>query len=144
MNAPTLIPPGPLSTGVPAVPMIPTLFSSTTTSITLNTYVSATGLIGEGEELSLYLRITASQGDEISESLQQNKFPANISGVTVRTSVADLEPEVSYVFSIRAENRFGSSGFSGNSESISIPIEEGNVNMHANNIILVIIYVSTH
>lgn len=50
--------------------------------------------------------------------------------MTVLVEVTDLEPGVSYVFSVSAENRFGSSNFSGDSESISVEDEGGEDNMH--------------
>ena len=46
-------------------------------------------------------------------------FPADISGETVQMTVSGVDSDVSYVFSVRAENRFGSSTYSGDSESIS-------------------------
>ena len=108
--------------GVPAVPRVPTLFSSTTTSITLSLHTDATGLIGQGETFTFRLRVTAT--DDATGVSQDpfeltGEYSANISGMTVQMAVPNVESGVSYVFSVRAENRFGASSYSGDSESIS-------------------------
>ena len=78
--------------------------------------------MGQEETLTFRLRVTAT--DDATGLSQEpfeltGEFPASISGVTVRMAVPDVESSVSYVFSVRAENRFGASAFSGDSESIS-------------------------
>ena len=108
--------------GAPAVPRVPTLFSSTRTSITLTLHTPATGLVGQGENLTFRLRVTAT--DDATGITQAPfeltmSFPATRFEVTVQMTVRDVDSSVSYVFSVRAENRFGSSAYSGDSERVS-------------------------
>ena len=46
-------------------------------------------------------------------------FPADISGVSVQMTVDNVDPTKFYMFSVRAENQFGVSAFSKDSDRIS-------------------------
>ena len=101
--------------------MIPTLSSSTSTSITLILSTAANGLIRPEDTLTFHLRVTTTDANGNSETSYENgEFSAEMSRDSVRLTVP-AETGVSYVFSVRAENRFGSSEYSGDSESITIP-----------------------
>ena len=111
-------------TGVPAVPLTPTLLSSNATSITLILHTSATGLVGDDEMFTFRLRVTATDDNGRTETtFQEDMFPGDISGETVQFLVAGVVTGSSYIFSVQAENKFGSSEYSRDSESISIDIE---------------------
>ena len=106
--------------GVPAVPLIPTLSSSTSNSITLILSTAANGLIRPEDTLTFHLRVTATDASGNSEmSFETGTFSAEMSRESVRLTVS-ADTSVSYVFSVRAENKFGSSEYSGDSESITV------------------------
>lgn len=110
-----------LHTGVPKVPLVPTLYSYNTSSITLTLFTAFTGLLPGGEEeVTFRLRINETGADGVSQiRFQEATFPADISGESVQMTVANVDPTKFYMFSVRAENQFGLSAFSKDSDRIS-------------------------
>ena len=102
------------------MPLPPTLFSTASLSITLILSTAANGLLRPDDMLTFHLRIIATKTNGTSTtSFQTATFSAEISRASVRVTVPAIVT-VSYVFAVRAENKFGSSAYSADSESIYI------------------------
>lgn len=122
-----------LSTGVPKLPLVPTLYSYNTSSITLTLFTAFTGLLPGGEEeVTFRLRINETDVNISQIRFQEATFPADISGESVQVTVANVDPTKFYMFSVRAENRFGVSAFSKDSDRISTTKDDGgNITVHS-------------
>lgn len=91
------------------------------TSITVTLFTVATGIIGDMDTFTFRVHITATDSEGNSETtFETSEHTGDVAGESVKFTVSAMV-SVSYVFSVRAENRFGTSEYSRNSESITPP-----------------------